>query len=527
LRLFFSVLGQWSQNSAMSKTFGLEGLDLWLKIGENDATWVLTSSFVILTMQSGFGLLESGCMPEKFVVNIMMKNVVDVVFGGFSYWLIGYGLSYGTSWNGFCGSDLFILNESIDIKTVAPEALEDAVDYFSHYIFQFTFAATATTIVSGCVAGRMKFTTYCLFSFLNTFVYCVPAHWVWHGDGFLFGMGAVDFAGDGPVHLLGAVNGLVGTMLLGPRIGWPGNVETGGGTANCIFGLFLLWWGWLGFNCGSTFGISGSKWLIASRVAVTTINASVGGGLFAVGLSLWQHRKDGLIVEPGMLSNSVLAGLVGITGGCAAVTPAEALFMGAVAAAFSELTNQGFAKMEWLDDPVGAIGVHGSAAMWGLISIGLFADSTLLGGPDDSGIFHGGSFKLLGVQVLTVVLMILWTIPTSWILFKILDWTMHIRATHEAETLGFDWSEHRVKSRNEEDARKLLIEIEELERYRDFKMGKLPEDAIAAQKIENAAAEGAKATDGDAAAPPAKVEDSLQQIVPDPSPQEEENWTEV
>ena len=394
------------------------------------------------------GLLEAGSMPDELTVNIMMKNVIDVLFGGLSYWFVGYGLSYGTSQNGLFGTTLFCVNDGIDPTEIDPSMLDDSIDYFSHYIFQFTFAATATTIVSGAVAGRMKFTAYIAFSFLNSVVYCVSAHWVFHKDGWLMQLGAVDFAGDGPVHLFGAMNGAVGAWMVGPRFGWPAETQADEGSpANRIFGLFLLWWGWLGFNCGSTFGISGSKWLVASRVAVTTINASIGAGVFGVVLSLYQHRHEGRIVRPELVVNSILAGLVAITGGCACVTPAESLFVGAIGAGISNQTNEWLVNARLLDDPVGAVGVHGTAAIWGLIAVGIFADSALLGGPEMSGLVHSGSLKLLGNQCVAIVAIGVWSVITSALVFKVLDLTIGLRADPEEIRAGLDWSEHRVSSR--------------------------------------------------------------------------------
>jgi len=410
-------------------------------------------------------------------VNIMMKNAVDVIFAGFCYWLVGYGISHGTSIGGVIGSDLFCLNTGLDLASLEGVTDFDAiVDWFSHYIFQFTFAATATTIVSGAVSGRMKFVAYCMSSFFSTIIYCVAAHWVFNREGWLKKLGAVDFAGDGPVHLLGAVNGAVGTVMLGPRADWLSDANESG-AANSIFGLFLLWWGWLGFNCGSTFGITGSKWIVAARVAVTTISSSVGGGLFAVGFSLFQNRKIGVVVHHGCVVNGVLAGLVAVTASCSAVSPAEAVFIGMVGALVSELTNQGLRKFQVLDDPVGALGVHGTSAIWGLVAGGLFIDSSMFGGPKESGLFHGGGFKLLAVNALSCVVIILWTIFASMISFKIIDLTIGLRATAEEERLGFDWSEHNIKKKHREELAKLKSRIKDLQDWKDSS-GKLAGDDL-------------------------------------------------
>lgn len=231
-------------------------------IVSDDATWILTSAFIIFTMQSGFGLLEAGMVSKKNETNIMVKNAVDVIYGGFAYWLFGFGLSFGrdqgtTAFNGF-GKFL-------------TDADDDEMGHvFAKYFFHLSFATTATTIVSGAMAERVQLKAYILFSFINTLTYCFPAHWVWEPKGWLYEMGAVDVAGCGPVHLVGGFSGLVATLYLKPRLGKfdenncprPNPMAS---PTNVMLGTFMLWWGWLGFNCGSTFGITGGKWKLASR----------------------------------------------------------------------------------------------------------------------------------------------------------------------------------------------------------------------------------------------------------------------
>ena len=225
-----------------------------------DATWILTSAFIILTMQSGFGLLESGMVSLKNEANIMVKNAVDVIFGGLSYWIFGFAFSFGIidRGNPFCGLGYFV--------TDADESEMGQV--YSEYFFQLSFATTATTIVSGAMAERISLRAYILYSFLNTLTYTFPAHWIWAENGWLRKMGAVDIAGCGPVHLVGGVSGLVATMMLKPRIGrFDMNIppKAMASPTNVLLGTFMLWWGWLGFNCGSTFGVTGVKWKLASR----------------------------------------------------------------------------------------------------------------------------------------------------------------------------------------------------------------------------------------------------------------------
>ena len=229
-------------------------------IGSDDATWILTSAFIIFTMQSGFGLLESGMVSRKNEANIMVKNAVDVIYGGLSYWLFGFAFSYGINEreNPVIGLGYFL--------TDAHEGEMGLV--FSKYFFQLSFSTTATTIVSGAMAERTSLKAYTLYSFLNTLTYSVSAHWIWDKHGWLRKMGAVDIAGCGAVHLVGGVSGLVATLMLKPRTGrFDANSppKQMASPTNVLLGTFMLWWGWLGFNCGSTFGISGMKWKLASR----------------------------------------------------------------------------------------------------------------------------------------------------------------------------------------------------------------------------------------------------------------------
>ena len=253
-------------STAAPSTKDLANGDSEKGVGSDDATWILTSAFIIFTMQSGFGLLESGMVSRKNEANIMVKNAVDVIYGGLSYWLFGFAFSYGISErkNPFIGLGHFL--------TDADE--REMGQVFSKYFFQLSFSTTATTIVSGAMAERTSLKAYTLYSFLNTLTYCAPAHWIWDEDGWLRKMGAVDIAGCGAVHLVGGVSGLVATLMLKPRTGRfdPNSpAKQMASPTNVLLGTFMLWWGWLGFNCGSTFGISGMKWKLASRYECSTV----------------------------------------------------------------------------------------------------------------------------------------------------------------------------------------------------------------------------------------------------------------
>ncbi|CAL8107424.1 unnamed protein product [Orchesella dallaii] len=403
----------------------------------DDATWILTSAFIIFTMQTGFGLLESGCVSLKNEVNIMMKNVIDIVFGGITYWLFGYGLTYGELYtNPFFAIGYFAVDADID----------EMGPVFSKFLFQLSFATTATTIVSGAMAERCNFRAYCLFSLCNTIVYCVPAGWIWGSHGFLHKLGAIDIGGSGAVHLVGGSSAFVAAWMLGPRLG---RYDHGreplpmGSPTNALLGLFMLWWGWLAFSSGSVFGVSGHKWKFSARAAVTTINASFGGGV--VGLIYSYIRKKGKFDILDLIS-AVLGSLVSVTGGCAIYRPWEAIVIGAIGGG---LACFGIPFFDWLhiDDPVGATSVHGLSAFWGVLAIGLFADGeTLLNLTNGrSGLFKGGDAYLLGVQALAAVSFSLWAGFITFLLLWIINKFIPIRMEAHEELLGADLVEHGIR----------------------------------------------------------------------------------
>ncbi|KAG8228455.1 hypothetical protein J437_LFUL009106 [Ladona fulva] len=288
---------------------------------------------------AGFGLLESGCVSLKNEVNIMVKNVADVVLGGLTYWMFGFGFSFGHGpfTNPFIAIGDFFLDVSIaqsDSKnqsnlTVASNYEGEEVSagkigpVYAAFLFQLSFATTATTIVSGAMAERCSFRAYCLFSLLNTVVYCVPAGWAWGEHGFLRVLGGVDIAGSGPVHLVGGTSAMVAAAMLGPRLGrydLPRSLEPlpPGSPTNALMGLFMLWWGWLAFNSGSktipkrsTFGTSGHKWEFSARAAVVTMLASFGGGVVGLVHSFVRRQRRFHVID---LINAVLGSLVSVTG---------------------------------------------------------------------------------------------------------------------------------------------------------------------------------------------------------------------
>ncbi|KAK3740298.1 hypothetical protein QZH41_018530, partial [Actinostola sp. cb2023] len=417
------------------------------EIHPDDATWILTSAFIIFTMQSGFGLLESGMVVRRNETNVMVKNVVDVIYGGLAYWLFGFAFSFGQTYSdsSFCGLGNFLA-----------DADEDNMSMFAKYFFQLSFATTATTIVSGAMAERVNLKAYIVYSFVSTLSYCFPAHWVWAKTGWLAKMGAIDIAGCGPVHLVGGVSGLVGTMMLKPRTGiFQSEQFHISSPTNVLLGTFMLWWGWLGFNCGSTFGISGHKWKLASRAAVATINSSIGGGIFSTVYS-YVVFKNQLLVD--VFVTGILGGLVSITAICAVVRPWESLVIGFIGGAIACLGLSLMRKLK-IDDPVGCIPIHGLAGIWGLIAVALFAEADNLEKfSTEYGVLKGGRWKLLGVQLLMTVVILLWAGVTNFIMLYAIDKTIGLRMPLCVEMEGADKWEHGILPESERPRRRDFVE---------------------------------------------------------------------
>ncbi|XP_050679218.1 putative ammonium transporter 2 [Leptidea sinapis] len=410
------------------------------EIDLEDTNWILTSSFIIFTMQTGFGMLESGCVSVKNEANIMMKNLADISLGGLTYWIFGYGLSFGQGKfsNPFIGVGDFLLDPPVGDALMGP--------VFASFLFQLSFATTATTIVSGAMAERCNFKAYCLFSFLNTIVYCVPAGWVWGQHGFLNKLGAVDIAGSGPVHLIGGSSAFASALMLGPRLGRYAKGYAPlplGNPVNAVMGTFVLWWGWLAFNSGSTYGVSGAKWQYAARAAVMTMMGSFGGGSFGLLFTLLKNKGRADVMD---LMNSILGSLVSITAGCFLYRAWEALIIGMIGALIASLSAQLFDRLR-VDDPVGASAVHGACGFWGVVAVGLFADNPIPMETTNgrSGLFKGGGWYLLGVQTLTAVCLMMWAGIVTMLLLWLIDKVLPIRMDPYEELLGADLCDHRIR----------------------------------------------------------------------------------
>ncbi len=404
-----------------------------------DNLWVFIAGVLVFLMQAGFAMLESGLTRSKNIANIMAKNLADASIGILAFFLIGYGLAYGDGGNSFFGWGSFALS-GVDLFDIS-EGLSGSTDFF----FQAVFAATAVTIASGAMAERTKFSTYLIFSLVMTaIIYPVIVHWTW-GGGLISKISigdAVysDFAGSTVVHSVGGWAALVGAWMLGPRIGKYAADGTsrnipGHNMALAMLGVFILWFGWFGFNPGSE--LAANEYVMF--VALNTVLAACAGTIGATALNWMRTGRP----DVPMAGNGALAGLVGITAGCRTMTPWGAIITGFVAGLIVVLVVGFVDRKLKIDDPVGAFAVHGAAGMWGTLAIGLFAryDDAFLG-REDAGLFYGGGIEQLVVQFLMVVIVAAWVIVTSVILFGILKATIGLRVSAEEEMMGLDVSEH-------------------------------------------------------------------------------------
>jgi len=401
--------------------------------------WVFLAGVLVFFMQAGFALVEAGLTRAKNVVNIFAKNIADATVGILAFFATGYAFAFGESGGWFIGTDNFFL-DGLDMAAIPEGGLSPATTFF----FQAVFAATAVTIASGAMAERTKFTSYLIFSVVMcAFIYPVVVHWTW-GGGLIADIqigDAVfsDFAGSGIVHMTGGIAAFMGALFLGPRIGKydsEGNVRAipGHSIPFATLGVFILWVGWFGFNPGSE--LLADEFV--STIAVNTMLAAAAGALLTT-ITIW--IKSGK-PDVAMIGNGALAGLVAITGPCGAVTPMMSVVIGAVGGVIVVFSVLFFDKVK-IDDPVGAVSVHGVVGAWGVLSIGLFAtyDDAFLG-REDAGLFYGGGFEQLAVQALMVLIILVWVGVTTAALFAGIKATVGLRVSPEEEFEGLDVLEH-------------------------------------------------------------------------------------
>jgi Amt family ammonium transporter len=386
--------------------------------------WTLLAAFLVFIMQAGFAMVETGFTRAKNAVNIMMKNTMDFAVGALAYWAVGFGLMFGVSKTGWFGTGDFFLSG----------ATGDGGPWnLAFWMFQVVFAATAATIISGAVAERTKFSAYIIYSVVVSLViYPIYGKWAWggafHGEaanGWLQAKGFIDFAGSSVVHSIGGWLSLAGAVVVGPRIGKyaaDGRVKAipGHNFPLAFLGLFLLWFGWYGFNPGST--VAGTPQ--TAGIAVTTTLAASAGATAAMLYTWFRYKKP----DAGMVVNGALAGLVAITAGCANVTPLSAVVIGAIGGVLVVLSVLFFDRIK-VDDPVGAISVHGVNGAWGTLAAGLFNAA-------------GFSWSQVGVQLLGIGAAFAFAFGSGLVLFKLIDLVVGMRVSPEEELAGLDFAEH-------------------------------------------------------------------------------------
>lgn len=406
-----------------------------LSQADANTLWTLIAAILVMFMQAGFAFVEAGLTRAKNAGNIIMKNFLDFAAGAPVFFLIGFGLMFGKTMDGLIGGSDFALG-ALDATTAEGQWA------FTFLFFQTVFAATAATIVSGAIAERTKFGAYILMSVVVTgFVYPVSGHWAWgnlfgHEGGWLAAMGFADFAGSTVVHSVGGWIALAGAIVVGPRIGKyskdgaPRSIR-GHSLPLAALGVFILWFGWFGFNPGSTTAANGT----IGYIAVNTCLAGCTGMLGAM-ISVWlKYGKP----DVSMSMNGALAGLVGITAGCFEVSPVGALIIGFGAGVLVVLSILFIDKVLKIDDPVGAVSVHGVCGAYGTLMVGLFAAP---GYGTITGLFYGGGSAQLVTQAIGVASVFAWSFGAGFVLFTLLKLTMGVRVTPEEELKGLDIAEH-------------------------------------------------------------------------------------
>ncbi len=404
-----------------------------------DTGWTLIAAVLVMFMQAGFAMLTAGFSRSKNACNMLMKNLMDFCFGTIAYWAIGFGLMFGAG-NFLFGTSGFFLHDSgntFDSLSWSVVPLE------CKYFFQLVFCATAATIVAGAMAERTKFTAYIFYSIVITAViYPIVGHWIW-GGGWLAEMGMWDFAGSTVVHSTGGWLALVGAMMLGPRTGKynldrSSNAFPGHSIPLAALGTFILWFGWFGFNPGSTMALVPK---IAHIAAITNLAGAAGG--IAAMITAWRmfHKPD-----VSMALNGVLGGLVSITASCAFVSAGSAIWIGIVGGVSVVFAVFYIDQVLHIDDPVGAVAVHAVCGSWGTLALGLFAQDKFSPGTTGDGLFFGGGFKLLGIQALGVISVFAWCMAAGFILFYVIKHLVGLRVSRDEELRGLDIDEHGMEA---------------------------------------------------------------------------------
>jgi len=418
---FTGVLGQ---DTATSQTPNYDAIN---------TLWVLIAAVLVFFMQVGFGMVEAGLIRAKNTTNVLMKNLLDFCFATLGFYMFGYAIMYGTEGLIFGTSGWFLMDAQSPVEGLPLPAF---------WLFQAVFAGTAATIVSGAVAERMRFVAYLSYAFLIcAFVYPVVGHWVW-GGGWLARLGFYDFAGSTVVHAVGGVTALLAAWMLGPRFGRfnpDGSANFIGGHSMPLvtLGVFILWFGWYGFNAGSALGMEDPG--LVARVAMNTTLAAAAASIAAMTVAWIKFGKPDLALA----LNGALGGLVGITAPCAIVSDGASIFIG-IAAGVLVIYGVEWLNRLQIDDPVGAFPVHGICGIWGTLAVGLFGQRAL-GAATDS-FFYGGGVGNLGIQCLGLAACLAFTAAAMWVVFRTIDSVVGLRVPHDTELRGLDAEEHGIES---------------------------------------------------------------------------------
>jgi Amt family ammonium transporter len=419
LFILISITTGWAGDEPLTLESNKAAIDLVQS--HADYVWTLIAAALVFFMQAGFALVECGFTRAKNAINIMMKNLMDFSMGSLAYWAVGFGIMFGATNTGWFGTSGFFLS---DFKVGGDPWV------LAFWMFQVVFCATAATIVSGAMAERTRFIGYLLYSVvISAFIYPVFGSWAWgslfNGNGWLEGLGFIDFAGSTVVHSVGGWAALAGAIVLGPRMGKyskDGSIKPilGHNIPMAALGVFILWIGWFGFNPGSTTAANND----IAMIFVNTNLAAAAGAVLAMFTSWIKFGKP----EISMSLNGALAGLVAITSPCATVTPLSSIIIGAIAGIIVVLSVLFFDRIR-VDDPVGAISVHGVCGAWGTLAAGIFN-------------IGGTTAKIIGVQAIGIVACFVWTFGTAFVLFKLIEKTIGLRVSAEEELEGLDFIEH-------------------------------------------------------------------------------------
>jgi ammonium transporter, Amt family len=428
----------------------LDDLKSSMQVGV-DTAWVLFTAFLVFFMNLGFAMVESGLCRAKNTVNILAKNFIVFAIASVSFWFIGWGLMFGNG-NPFMGLEGLFFAGGADNSPAMGDAYKGAytalnwtgVPHWAKFFFQLVFAGTAATIVSGAVAERIKFHSFIFFSFILVgIMYPITGHWIW-GGGFLQSLGMFDFAGSTVVHSVGGWSALAGVILLGSRTG----KFRADGSVNPIFGHsmsmvtlggLVLWFGWFGFNPGSTMAVGDGSAI--AHIAVTT-NTAAAMAILSSTLMSWLIQKK---PDLSMIINGALAGLVAVTAPCAFVSVGSSAVIGLIAGVLVVFAVLMFDKLK-LDDPVGALSVHLVNGVFGTLAVGLFAQDKITGTATGNGLFFGGGFKLLTAQAAGVVAVGIFTFIVAYAVWYVIKMVMGLRVSVDEEIAGLDLGEHGTKA---------------------------------------------------------------------------------